>query len=873
MNFFTIASNDQSYYYLATLYGNVGSVLTAPSANPLLGVMFKSLNTTALILGAILVTHTTVVGLLKTAAEGEFLGRQWSSLWVPLRMVMGIASLFPTGAGYSALQIILMWIILQGVGAADQLWNVVLKDISVMGSPYTKASTTSTASSGVSMSGLFQQIVCDTAAKSTYTDTYPDPNGGTTPLNYYYCAGQPATNAYCTQDSLSTILQAIAPTSEIPTQYSQICFKQTSKDNGDTITCNIGPAAACGTLTFADYKNVCNSPLVTGGGTGAASAENAALTAQIDCANRKAQQNILARSVVPNLETTAKALVLQDEQYLKFYFTNVPTPSPSRSLPNFISRYCNDHDLTVNKCCIYTPPSSSFSATDVAPITPSCMTKDAFPLSSNIVSGGATDYTNLNTESGLKELFWPCGIAPFITGDTSTSCLKSPGDAADFISTNKKYYLDYLSSATSQAYADYINSQPINSLSGWEQEASNTGWILAGAYYYRIAKQNNKNQGVVSALPFFPTSSTSALSSSVLGSYRTNYSASSALTTLIAGQSSGPSSTPELSGFSGPMMGVGGDIITSFMNTLTGGSDYDIATNPLTRIQHLGEVLMISGQVIFPVFLVIALPLLLVGKINVTALGTGLTDSPASNLTMFIATSIFSLVALFCAWCFTFGALLGVYTPFIPYIFFTFGTIGWFIATVEAMVAAPFVALGILSPGGQSEILGRADPGVMIIMNTFLRPSLMIMGMMAAMLLAPIIVTLINSGIKGVMGDIFTNGIGIIEMIAFLALYTMLVLTALNKCFALIHMIPERVLTWIGGQAISYGEGESTQAVKGGFESASSAVGGGARGVSEARVGMAAAANKDLEKKKPEKKDAENPEVAADKPPQNQPPV
>src|SRR5579864_2112891 len=124
-NLFGIALNDQSVYYLGRVFGNVGTVL--PGTGPaLMGAMFKTFNTAVLSMGAILVTYTTGAGIILTAHEGDFLGKDFHSLWLPLRTVTGIAALAPTSTGYSAIQIFMMWVILQGVGAADVLWGTVL---------------------------------------------------------------------------------------------------------------------------------------------------------------------------------------------------------------------------------------------------------------------------------------------------------------------------------------------------------------------------------------------------------------------------------------------------------------------------------------------------------------------------------------------------------------------------------------------------------------------------------------------------------------------------------------------------------------------------------------------------------------------------
>ncbi len=65
-------------------------------------------------------------GNLNTANEGEFLGKKWSSIWIPVRSSIGIFLLLPRASGYSTIQVLMMWIIIQGVGLADSVWNSAL---------------------------------------------------------------------------------------------------------------------------------------------------------------------------------------------------------------------------------------------------------------------------------------------------------------------------------------------------------------------------------------------------------------------------------------------------------------------------------------------------------------------------------------------------------------------------------------------------------------------------------------------------------------------------------------------------------------------------------------------------------------------------
>src|SRR6202041_1577984 len=79
---------------------------------------------------------------------------------------------------------------------------------------------------------------------------------------------------------------------------------------------------------------------------------------------------------------------------------------------------------------------------------------------------------------------------------------------------------------------------------------------------------------------------------------------------------------------------------------------------------------------------------------------------------------------------FAIGVFLGFYMPIYPYMLFTFGVIGWIIIVIEAMVAAPLVAMGITHPENH-DFLGRSQQAVMLLLSVFLRPALMVIGLFA----------------------------------------------------------------------------------------------------------------------------------------------
>src|SRR3990167_4190187 len=122
---FTPPPGDYSMIFLYNTFGVVDGVLHG-TGTQILGQLFAVFNSSIIALGGILIMYTIIVSTMNTAHEGQFLGQKWSSIWVPVRSVAGISLLIPKASGYCMMQIFVMWVVVQGVGAADKVWNAAL---------------------------------------------------------------------------------------------------------------------------------------------------------------------------------------------------------------------------------------------------------------------------------------------------------------------------------------------------------------------------------------------------------------------------------------------------------------------------------------------------------------------------------------------------------------------------------------------------------------------------------------------------------------------------------------------------------------------------------------------------------------------------
>ena len=241
------------------------------------------------------------------------------------------------------------------------------------------------------------------------------------------------------------------------------------------------------------------------------------------------------------------------------------------------------------------------------------------------------------------------------------------------------------------------------------------------------------------------------------------------------------------------------------------------------------------------------------------------------------------------------GFATAYYVPMLPYMMFFFGVIAWLVTVIEAMVAAPIVALGVTHPEGH-DAFGKGEAAVMILMNVFLRPSMMIIGYIAAIALTYVSVWLLNLGfshaisytqnaalfaappISAYMAPLpdgasmvgvptvnsVNTGFGASDWTGFYAyffavlIYTTMYISVVSKAFSLIAMLPDKVLRWIGGQPESTGSEMAGMAddVKGAVSGAAKATEAGATGaMQKAVVGMTPA------KKEKEEEEEEGPKT------------
>lgn len=462
------------------------------------------------------------------------------------------------------------------------------------------------------------------------------------------------------------------------------------------------------------------------------------------------------------------------------------------------------------------------------------------------------------------------------TGNTDQSSVCSGVDPSD---VDSSYMVDALMSAT-LSYKNLIDPVVRNNINAhgtpnplnFVDQAKKDGWMMAGRYYWDMLRvedaydlavstranyrsyipddgsytapagsgisgppPSTDNLAKVSTLITATTGSDGYISQTkgLIDNYTDASKAGTAPMSSMAGRGmlAFKSVLTIIVGLAGPLAWVVAPIISDFIELIATFSSYagpvGMGAEPILWLHKLGLTCISLG---FNIWLGIGfalLPALAVIGICPAVNSVG----PAWRSTIewlqpFILGGAAGLIVI--------GFSLGFYMPLHPYMLFTFGCIGWIIAVIEAMVAAPLVALGITHPDGH-DFVGKATHAVMMLVGLFLRPVLMLIGLFASMILCQVSMSIILYSFSNFVADLFYfiqpihspvagdpmlaaagksmfdvvsegrgSGFGaLVTMVLvfpmFLALFAMLVYTATVTCFSLIHQLPDYVMQWIGG--------------------------------------------------------------------------
>jgi len=375
----------------------------------------------------------------------------------------------------------------------------------------------------------------------------------------------------------------------------------------------------------------------------------------------------------------------------------------------------------------------------------------------------------------------------------------------------------YVNAVSQAAKTAYSNSNANNA--NFQQSMQKDGWIMAGAFYMSIARAQDQLTGMVTALPTSSTSWDRNLGVSnqkaegftwagikdwfgehlrthteppqlVVDSMRKAYSMTQAAQRATSGgvqyATEEASDDNTGSGLTTRMMGA---FTTGMSGVNAAGANTGFNQNPVIMAKNLGNAMVNWAWLALG-------SAASIGLISTLAAdsGGGAFAILAGPFTMLFGTLIVA------------GASMAYYLPVLPFILWIGVVLGWAVLLVEAVIAAPLWAVVHMAPDADG-VVGRGGQGYMLVLSLTLRPALMIMGLVAAISLMRPIGFLINSTFAGafLMAQGPGSG-GVTGAVAGCGIYAGVMITVINRVFGLIHVIPDRMLRWIGGGGNELGQ-------------------------------------------------------------------
>ncbi len=230
-----------------------------------------------------------------------------------------------------------------------------------------------------------------------------------------------------------------------------------------------------------------------------------------------------------------------------------------------------------------------------------------------------------------------------------------------------------------------------------------------------------------------------------------------------------------------------------------------VKTHPLAQLSGIGRSLVESS-------------IHAIGYSHLAAV-FGLVTKKAPQELAKISASFFVTIAMIGL---TVGVVLFYIVPFLPFIYFFFAVGGWIKGIFEAMVGAPLWALAHIRIDGEGMMGKPALNGYFLIFEVFLRPILILFGLLASVTIYSALVSVLNDifdlvvdNVGGLDQDAAISSStvisldklrGPIDQFFFTVIYAIIVYMMGMSSFKLIDTVPNNILRWMGQSVATFND-------------------------------------------------------------------
>lgn len=709
----------------------VGSDPSASGISPVVNViatMMGFFNSGVLTVATLIVSFITVMGVINTANDGEAFGRNWSSLWTPVRIVAGAAVLLPTGTGYSFIQLLVMMFSLWAVGFANGTFKLGVENGIINGS----------------LQNVSQQI--GIGSNATANKDYPLYNLREFASDYMasaYCA-QTVNDIYAAGAVTGTNSPDIRPRRDgqpdrIATEAGIKTIRTYEFKDRNTTGALAGGNAVCGTINLYEYEHRNPAPIDRSGPLSSYVFDDAARNA-----NNEAISIIRDAVLVAKL-TAVRSMMTQIDSWVATWPNDVGGDWSRVNVYEFnqIVMRAQSSMLTDLQASMASDPTL---ATMMRRFT-NDITKDGWAM-----AGGF--YQRLG---GLRDEFRK--IYAESPGNITAPALRwLPNDAKGDLARNSAI-----------------------------MPAVITRKALDGSGYTPVSITDTGN--VRSIIPV------------------------------------------DLDDVDIDQMGARGNKV---MNSLVGklmesvtnaaiGADGNV--DAMARIKSTGDMLAIAnGTITGTVNLLdaaVTAKRAIAGGTAATPLLGGL-SKVADVLGEFVTRMIIEPLQKIATWLDVLAFYFGVFLPSLPYTIFIIAVVGWILAVLQTVFAAPLWAVMHMTP--DRTFIGSQTQGYLMLLSLFMRPVLIIAALFAAMLLANPIILYVSKAFWTMRTANVSSSESIGFLVQFLTfknwliMYGFVLLPVVYMIYGLTQALPDAILTWIGAGIKPLGETQATSEMRAGME-------------------------------------------------------
>lgn len=729
---------DVSVGILRRIFGPVIDALTSGAdpntvsqAASTLGSMFSVFNSGLLVVASLIVSFIAVMGAVNTAQDGEAMGKSWSSVWTPVRVVAGAGFLLPSASGFSFIQHVVLILALWGVGLANSVFNKGV-EAGIVGGALTNISAQAGYGTGAKPSESFplydvrkfaQQYLSLSYCAYSANKIYDDSSAG---------GSAPAVKADTAPDTTALEDKGGAVTSKT--------FLIQDRNPASNLA---GGSPFCGTVKVYSFNSAPSVPSNN-------SNVSETLSGSAASANQAALQAVRVAA------TSAKqAALVQLMQDIDAWVATMPY---SLSQPGWD---------TVN--------SQQF----------------------NVIVDNAQQavLTNLSNQ---------------IASDTTLSQI----------------------------------------MQSWTTSVTKDGWAMAGGFQQRLGGIREEMAKIYSAAPADATAPTfGGLPNDARAQMLAN-GVDAASRTIIAKADAGAGAlngTPNpaelnsvvpdsLSGLNVDSMRSGFDSrMSKFVNwSMQGttqiliGTDTDV--DAISRIKRVGDWMTVLSSMTLAADTALKTAITglraaagIVGSVKLAGTGVDLTPVGTAVWDWAMAVVVPQLAKMI-SWLDILAFYFGTFLPSLPYGIFMVVVVGWVLAVLQSVVAAPLWMVMHMRPS--QTFIGSDQQGYLLLVSLFVRPALAVLGLFAGILAADPIVDYLAKAFFSMRTAIVTSqeSLGwVVEFMTYkdwMVVFGFVLLPVVYMVFGLPQVLPDHVLKWIGAGVADLGETHASHSMRGNMERA-----------------------------------------------------